>query len=163
MALADLVVVMSDGKIEQAAPPREIFKRPATAFVARFMGDHNVLAGRVTAIDDDGATLTLPDGVSFRTPTDPRLAVGEPAEIAVRRDRIAIGATAQPGYGVTGLVRNVEYRGGSMKVTLDAPGVDDFTVYADEDAFDHAPHGIGDAVPLAWAPEDVHVLARRPH
>lgn len=46
MALADVIVVMNDGRIEQAATPRELFERPATAFVARFMGDHNVISGR---------------------------------------------------------------------------------------------------------------------
>ena len=43
MALADLVVVMEDGHIRQAAPPEEVFNRPANAFVARFIGGHNVL------------------------------------------------------------------------------------------------------------------------
>ncbi|RJF77299.1 ABC transporter ATP-binding protein [Azospirillum cavernae] len=43
MALADLVVVMSQGRIEQAGPPRELFNRPRTAFVARFIGGHNVI------------------------------------------------------------------------------------------------------------------------
>ena len=163
MALADLVVVMSDGKIEQAAEPREIFKRPATAFVARFMGDHNVLAGRVAALDAAGATLAVAGGAAFRTPPAPHLAVGQPAEIAIRRDRIAIGEGAAAGFGITGLVKNIEYRGGSMKVTLDAPGVADFTVYADEDVFDHKPHTVGDAVPLSWSAADVHVLGPAPH
>jgi len=44
MALADLAVVMNDGRIEQAAPPREIFEAPRTEFVARFIGSHNVIA-----------------------------------------------------------------------------------------------------------------------
>ncbi len=43
MALADLVVVMEGGRILQAAPPRTVFEQPATAFVARFIGGHNVL------------------------------------------------------------------------------------------------------------------------
>ncbi|NEU13670.1 ABC transporter ATP-binding protein [Methylobacterium sp. BTF04] len=43
MALSDLVVVMNGGRIEQAADPRTIFERPATAFVARFIGGHNVI------------------------------------------------------------------------------------------------------------------------
>ncbi len=43
MALADLMVVMDGGRIVQAAPPREIFERPAAVFVARFIGGHNVL------------------------------------------------------------------------------------------------------------------------
>ena len=43
LALADLVVVMNKGRIEQAGAPREVFERPATEFVARFLGGHNVL------------------------------------------------------------------------------------------------------------------------
>ncbi|HET7882339.1 MAG TPA: ABC transporter ATP-binding protein [Acetobacteraceae bacterium] len=43
MAMADLMVVMEDGTIRQAGPPREVFERPANAFIARFIGGHNVL------------------------------------------------------------------------------------------------------------------------
>ncbi|MBC7801308.1 MAG: ABC transporter ATP-binding protein, partial [Gemmatimonadaceae bacterium] len=45
MALSDQMVVMDAGRIVQAAAPREVFERPATAFVARFIGGHNVLPG----------------------------------------------------------------------------------------------------------------------
>ena len=43
LALADLVVVMNKGRIEQASTPRELFERPATEFIARFLGTHNVM------------------------------------------------------------------------------------------------------------------------
>jgi putative spermidine/putrescine transport system ATP-binding protein len=43
MALADLMVVMEDGEIRQFGPPRDVFERPANAFIARFIGGHNVL------------------------------------------------------------------------------------------------------------------------
>jgi putative spermidine/putrescine transport system ATP-binding protein len=46
MALADLMVVMDSGRISQAGAPREVFERPANAFVARFIGGHNVLPGK---------------------------------------------------------------------------------------------------------------------
>ncbi len=68
MALADLIVVMSDGRIEQAATPREVFERPATAFVARFMGDHNVVTGRAAGSADGLALLDVPSGGSFAAP-----------------------------------------------------------------------------------------------
>src|SRR5260370_9160050 len=45
MALADLMVVMEDGHIRQAGAPREVFERPASSFVARFIGGHNVVPG----------------------------------------------------------------------------------------------------------------------
>jgi putative spermidine/putrescine transport system ATP-binding protein len=44
MALADLIVVMNHGRIEQAGSPRDVFNEPKTAFVAQFMGGHNVIA-----------------------------------------------------------------------------------------------------------------------
>jgi putative spermidine/putrescine transport system ATP-binding protein len=50
MALADLMVVMEEGNIRQAGAPREVFERPQSVFVARFIGGHNVLSGEVGAI-----------------------------------------------------------------------------------------------------------------
>jgi putative spermidine/putrescine transport system ATP-binding protein len=64
MALADLMVVMQAGQIEQAASPRDIFERPASAFVARFIGGHNVLPadGQLVAVRADQCRLQPSDG-----------------------------------------------------------------------------------------------------
>ena len=62
LALADLVVVMNKGRIEQAGSPLEVFEKPATEFVARFLGGHNVIetpAGKI-AVRADRVTL-VPD------------------------------------------------------------------------------------------------------
>jgi len=64
MALADLVVVMNQGRIEQAGSAREVFEQPRTEFVARFIGAHNVVdtpAGKV-AVRSDRTALAPPDG-----------------------------------------------------------------------------------------------------
>ncbi|MCC6984661.1 MAG: ABC transporter ATP-binding protein [Bauldia sp.] len=155
MALADLVVVMNEGRIEQAAPPRELFNQPATAFVARFMGDHNVISGKLGA---DRKTVEIPDGASFAMPARNGHAAGEPAALAVRSDRIRIGAGGAPGFGFTGLVGNVEYHGQRVQVALSAPGIDEFSVLLPENTFFDAPLKRGDAVPVHWSPGDVHVL-----
>ena len=63
MALADLVVVMNHGRIEQAATAREVFNKPASAFVARFIGGHNVLPAAVAR----GARATAPSSPSAPT------------------------------------------------------------------------------------------------
>jgi putative spermidine/putrescine transport system ATP-binding protein len=157
MALADLVVVMNGGRIEQAATPREVFNRPETAFVARFMGDHNVLKGRVTQAGDDAIRFELPDGLSFTAPAS-GAEVGQPIEIAVRNDRVRIGREPVTGCSLTGLVQNIEYHGQKVQVALSAPGVDEFALQLPETDFFSAPLRVGDAVPLTWAPEDVHVL-----
>jgi putative spermidine/putrescine transport system ATP-binding protein len=84
MAMADLMVVMEDGRIRQAGAPREVFERPVNAFIARFIGGHNVLpsdrgliavradrcrlggadarphfSGRVAAVEYQGATVRV--------------------------------------------------------------------------------------------------------
>ncbi|MEQ9039585.1 MAG: ABC transporter ATP-binding protein [Silicimonas sp.] len=64
LALADEIVVMNNARIEQAGLTREVFDAPATAFVARFLGSHNVIAlpeGRI-AVRSDELRLTGPDG-----------------------------------------------------------------------------------------------------
>ncbi len=68
MALADLVVIMRDGRIEQAGTPQDVFHRPATGFVARFMGGHNVLHldGRPVTVRADRVRLG-PGGEAART------------------------------------------------------------------------------------------------
>ena len=65
MALADLIVVMNDGKIEQSGTPRDIFNTPRTEFVARFIGGHNVMPidGRTVSVRSDRLTVR-PDGAA---------------------------------------------------------------------------------------------------
>ncbi len=159
MALADLIVVMSDGRIEQAAPPREIFERPATAFVARFMGDHNVISGRSAGTKDGLTQLSVPEGATFSA-TGQGPAEGESLDIAVRTDHVRIGESAVQGLGFTGIVTNIEYRGASVKITLDGAGISDFTAIIPDTAFFASPVNVGDAVPLHWDAEDAIVLGR---
>ncbi|WP_214471723.1 ABC transporter ATP-binding protein [Mesorhizobium sp. dw_380] len=159
MALADLIVVMNDGRIEQAAPPRDVFERPATAFVARFMGDHNVISGRVTGSQDGMVVFDVNGGGSLAARGQSQEA-GEPIDIAIRTDHVRIGGAPSPGLGFTGIVSNIEYRGATVKLSVTGAGIDDFTVIIDDSDFFARPVAIGDAVPLAWDSEDAIVLGR---
>jgi putative spermidine/putrescine transport system ATP-binding protein len=159
MALADLIVVMNNGKIEQAATPREVFERPATAFVARFMGDHNVVSGRASAASNGLAVLDVPNGGSFAA-TGLAPDTGAPIDIAVRTDHIRIGEPSIKGLGFTGTVSNIEYRGASVKLSVDGAGIEDFTAIIDDRSFNQKPVSVGDAVPLNWDAEDAIVLGR---
>lgn len=159
MALADIIVIMSDGRIEQAAPPRTVFERPATAFVARFMGDHNVISGRAGMAVGDLLTLSVAGGADFSVP-GAGVEQGEPLDIAIRTDRVAVGAEAQPGFGFTGSVSNIEYRGASVKLSVSGAGIEDFTAILSDTMFFAQPIKVGDAIQLSWSPEDVIVLGR---
>ena len=159
MALADLIVVMSDGRIEQAAAPREVFERPATAFVARFMGDHNVISGAVTAAADGGVEIAVPGGGTFLVRGGAQ-SIGAPADAAIRTDHVRIGESPVKGLGFIGLVTNVEYRGGTVKLSIDGAGVEDFTAIVDDVSFFSTPVSVGDAVPVHWDASDAIVLGR---
>jgi putative spermidine/putrescine transport system ATP-binding protein len=157
MALADIIVIMSDGRIEQAASPREVFERPATAFVARFMGDHNVLSGRVIDSADGVLTLQVPEGQTFTVAGSGR-ETGSPVDIGIRTDRVRLSAPGEKNLGFNGVVTNVEYRGASVKITVMGAGSEDFTVIASDADYFVKPVAVGDAVSLSWSLEDAVLL-----
>ncbi|MFB2550706.1 ABC transporter ATP-binding protein [Ensifer soli] len=159
MALADLIVIMNGGRIEQAASPREVFERPATAFVARFMGDHNVLTGRVVSELNGVITMEVPEGQTFKVAGAGR-EVGSPVDIGVRTDRVRLDAPDERSLGFHGVVSNVEYRGSSVKITVAGAGSDDFTAILSDGDYFAKPVQTGDAIALSWALEDAVLLGR---
>jgi putative spermidine/putrescine transport system ATP-binding protein len=138
MALADLVVVMNGGRIEQAAPPREVFNKPASAFVAKFIGGHNVLPAAVAR------------------------SKGEGAFVAIRADRMVVQPRNAPtdATSIAGVARSVEYLGATVQVGIDVVGLEPLSAVVPEARFDAAPVIPGQAVTLSWMPADVHVLGR---
>lgn len=163
MALADIIVIMNDGRIEQAAHPRTVFERPATAFVAKFMGDHNVISGRITTSTSDELMISVPAGGDFLATGQGSAGLSDMADIAIRTDRVRVGQPLEKGLGFIGSVSNVEYRGASVKLTVNGAGVEDFTaILSDKDYF-ASPVKVGDAIPLTWEREDALVLGRLKH
>ncbi len=145
MALADLVVVMNKGRIEQAATAREVYNHPATTFVARFIGGHNVIA-----LAPDGGALG--NGIAMEAlPPAAR-------HVAVRADRVLLGrpGTALP---LRGTVRSVEYLGATVAVGLAVDGLDPLSAVLPEAAFFADPVNPGDGVVLGWKAEDMHAIA----
>ncbi|MFO1086217.1 MAG: ABC transporter ATP-binding protein [Reyranellaceae bacterium] len=138
MALADLVVVMNQGKIEQAASARDVFNRPESAFVARFIGGHNVLPAAVAR------------------------AKGAAQYVAIRADRIVVqpGNAPVDATSLSGITRSVEYLGSTVQVGVDVNGLDTLSAVVPEARFDANPVAPGQPVVLSWAPKDVHVLGR---
>ena len=92
-AVADTVAVMNDGQLEQIGPPETLYRQPASPLVARFIGLHNLVAGRVTA---DGA-VTTPLG-RFRI-ADATAARGAPVTVLIRPEAASIApvTSADPG------------------------------------------------------------------
>ena len=139
MALADLVVVMNQGKIEQAGTAREVFNKPASAFVAKFIGGHNVMPAAVARAKGEGEYRRHPRrphrscSRARRRSTRPRSRASRArSSISARRCR---SASTWPA---------------SRPCRRSLP----------EARFDANPVAPGQAVVLSWTPKDVHVLGR---
>ena len=109
MTMADLVVVMNDGRIEQLGPPLELYDHPATVFVADFLGSPamNLIRGRVTE-SEAGPAIDVGNGLTL--PLPPSLAVSSGTEVVygLRPEHLRI---AEPGAGLPATVTLVEPAG----------------------------------------------------
>jgi putative spermidine/putrescine transport system ATP-binding protein len=164
IALADMVVVMDTGVIDQAASANDIFNSPKTPYVARFMGGQNVLTGTVESSKGRVVRLKANDGTVFEVPAgDVAAKAGAPLSFAIRRDRIKLQKqTARTKAGVNELaakVRSTEYQGSFVKVTLEA-GSEAFVANVSDSDYFKEPVDRGDAVIASWASADVHTLSK---
>ena len=140
LSMADRVAVFSRGRIEQLAAPRELYNRPATAFVARFVGGANV------------ADAALAERLS-----------GRPQPFALRPEHLRIGARDAPAPPETqscdGVVVDVQYHGASSRVQVSLGGEATFVAAVGEPAAG-APLSAGSAVRVWWHPRDLVMLER---
>jgi putative spermidine/putrescine transport system ATP-binding protein len=163
IAVADLVVVMNEGVIEQAGPAREIYDHPHSSYVARFMGGQNVLEGKVESVAGQVALLEGPGG-RFEVPITRSVpALGEALRFAIRRDKIHVrrsaGAESLGTNSIAGVVRMIEYQGTWVKVTMTAGGNREFVANMLDDLFFQDPAREGDEVVASWQQQAVHQLA----
>jgi putative spermidine/putrescine transport system ATP-binding protein len=116
LGLSDRVAVMSAGRVEQLGSPREVYERPATRFVADFIGASSVLEGR--AVDNE--TVELAGGVRLRVALREGPAPGRAVRLLVRPERVELG-----GVGANALVARVAsvmYLGDHCEVRLELAG-----------------------------------------
>ena len=138
MALADTMVVMNHGLIEQVGSPHDIYNRPASEFVARFMGGHNI--------------LDTPHGkVGVRT---------DHMQVTP-----AIEAAPDGPHNQRAVITDVEYQGTYVLLGLQNAGTTasanstaDLSVMVSEAAFVARPYALGETVQLSWAPTAAHPL-----
>ena len=94
MTMADRIVVLNDGRVEQFGSPMELYHHPATKFVAGFIGQPNMnfVPGEITAVDDDTVRVRLDGGAEMSLPVERGDAVaGERVEVGMRPEDITTG------------------------------------------------------------------------
>lgn len=116
LSLSDRIAVMNHGRIEQVGTPSEIYECPRSAFVADFIGDTNLLQGRVARVTRTNLQAVTASGLPIEvesTAAFPEIAVSDPVTVSVRPEKIhlSLEAPAQPVNCFEGRLRHVLYRG----------------------------------------------------
>jgi putative spermidine/putrescine transport system ATP-binding protein len=173
LALADLIVVMDHGHLEQCGTPREVYNRPRTEFVARFIGGHNIVTGQIVSTGQGYALLRAPDGQQCVVPASD-VDVGQTLSVAIRGYRVSLApGTLSPqavarrdlpsmlasGWNaLQATVRTVAYQGTWVQLRLDTPALEEFTVTIPDSTFFEKPLAVGSTVVATWAIEDAQRL-----
>jgi spermidine/putrescine transport system ATP-binding protein len=157
LTMSDRIAVMNRGRIEQIGDPEEVYDRPATTFVAGFIGVSNLMPGTVRQGGPDGE-VELDSGVKVSTDVD-GFRPGERCHAVVRPEKLYLGADRDEPT-VEGLVESSVYLGTSTQLIVRLPGDVRITVLVpntDEADRQQLPGG-GANVKLSWAPAHMHVV-----
>ena len=159
LTMSDRIAVMHGGRIEQVGEPEDLYDRPASSFVADFIGTTNLLSGTIEALDGDAAVIRLESGDRCLTVAQGRQA-GQSIQLSVRPEAIQLGASngANGSSHLAGTIEQVAYLGASVQYHVRTAGGLGLSVLAGKTGSRYAS---GDSVELAWAPGDALVLGDR--
>jgi ABC-type Fe3+/spermidine/putrescine transport system ATPase subunit len=121
LSLADLVVVMRQGEIVQSGTPEEVYSRPSSRFVAEFLGNANIIPGRVTELDKSGMTLDLA-GIVCRVPKM-ATTVNQDVFAVIRTNRVEIEPVRGSDLDGDGIVAERVFFGDKISYTVEARAV----------------------------------------
>ena len=159
MNLSDRVAIMRGGRIEQVGTPREVYEHPANVFVAKFLGEANLLPGTVEHADTGGVAFRLAGDELLLASRRSSQAAGKPGALFVRPEKLTLGRGdgAAAGNALSGTVCRASFLGNTMRYAVEvSPGL---TLTVDTPNHGAAFHpATGEAVRVTWAPEDSSVL-----
>jgi spermidine/putrescine transport system ATP-binding protein len=162
LTMSDRIAVMNRGRIEQIADPEEVYDRPATSFVAGFIGVSNLMPGIVRKPGAKGE-VQLDSGVNVTADVN-GFAAGDRCQAVVRPEKLYLGSGARGEPTVEGLVESSLYLGTSTQLIVRLADDVRMTVLVpntDEADRQQLPGG-GANVKLSWAPEHMHLVKVSP-
>ncbi len=159
LTMSDRVAVFDDGRIQQLAPPDNLYEEPMNSFVAQFIGENNTLTGTVKTIDGDTCLIVLDDGeeidakpVNVTQPGDRTKVSIRPERVEFNKDRLSPDA-----HLLKAEVKEFIYMGDIFRFRLSVAGNDDFIVKTRNapDAIKLTP---GEHIEIGWLPQDCRAL-----
>ena len=172
MTMSNRIAVMKDGKIEQLGSPEDLYERPATPFVANFLGVSNLLDGKVVAINGEFADVELGRGERVRVPAEGCHDTLE-VTIGVRPEKLRLEAvgTGRDGDGadqgnrnsLEGSITAAGYLGVSTQYAVRLDDGFDVTIYTQNLDISGVGEQLspGERVHMTWKPEHTFVIKGR--
>ncbi len=158
--MSDRIAIMRDGKVMQLGAPKELYERPATRFVADFLGKSNFLHGNVAAIERGIATVDIGGGAIRHRVNGAALAPGMPVTLALRPHKAGLANGHMPeGMNALGCaVISAVYVGTYAQLLVRAPGGETLTLTLPTN-IEHALPGEGTAATVIWPPDATVLVA----
>ena len=160
LTMSDRIAVMNAGNVDQIGTPTEIYDRPSTVFVASFIGQANLWAGRQTGRTNRDFVEVEVLGTTLKArPGDTAIEPGGHATLMVRPERVRVSVDAPTGdvATVAATVKDLTFQGPVVRLMMAAP--DDSTIIAHVGPEQDLPMlRPGDGVHVAWAPDASLVL-----
>jgi len=160
LTMSDRIAVMNEGVVEQIAGAEEVYERPASSFVAGFIGVSNLLPGEVVAANGQGRSVKLDGGALVPLAEDSELGPGERCQAIVRPEKLVVNAAENGGAGVRGVLESSVYLGTATQLVARMPDGASLTALVpnvDEEARRRLPSP-GEEIHLSWAPEHLHIV-----
>jgi putative spermidine/putrescine transport system ATP-binding protein/spermidine/putrescine transport system ATP-binding protein len=164
LTMADTIVVMRDGKLEQVGSAAEIYQRPATEFVANFIGASNMFNGHIERSSGEGLEVKTGSGIRLRV--NGSAGASAKAIVSVRPEAIVIehsnaGATQGDSFNtVRAQVDEIVYRGFVSHYYLRLPDGQQMVVFRQNQGIDRMPtYAKGDEVVARWDTSSNHLLS----
>jgi spermidine/putrescine transport system ATP-binding protein len=158
LTMSDRIAVMSNGKVEQLADPRTLYERPASAFVAGFIGVSNLVELREPRTRAGLVAMELGDGQRLLAP-DPGTAVGGEMTVTIRPERIKLDAPDHESWSrLRGAVVEIVYLGSMTQLIVELSFGERLVVHLLNDDEAGRTARSGDVVTLGWPAEATYVL-----
>ncbi|RUM99268.1 ABC transporter ATP-binding protein [Pseudaminobacter arsenicus] len=160
-SMADRVVIMSRGRIEQIGNPQEIYRAPRTKFVAEFLGSSNIFAGEVSNVSEAAVKISTPAGEFDVVPNAAKpLSKGNKATFVVSDDRLHL-SNRPPEDRLNRLQASVvgeEFVGATAVIHLEGAERIEIKVQKSHDELEQLNLEPGAQVWVSWRPDATHIL-----
>ncbi len=159
LTMSDRVAVFDDGRIQQLAPPDQLYEKPENSFVAQFIGENNTLGGTVEEIKGDTCIVKL-DSVYIIDAVPVNVSsVGERTQVSIRPERVEYNRDRLSGeaHMLKAEVLEFVYMGDIFRTRLRVAGTDDFIIKT-RNAPDQRRLKPGEVIEIGWLAQDCRAL-----